>query len=293
MTDATTTTTAATTAAATTAAATTAAAATPPWYEGKATPEIIGHWDNKQWGREDPVKIALEATKQASELQKHFGVPPERLIKLPEGNDPAQWKSVWQRLGVPAEAKDYDFSTVKNAAGEPMDTKLADTLRAEMHARNVPKDAAVEIAKAMVKHQDTVAAEQSALQTGKAAEEKAKLSASWKGKEDINLLQARVGAEKLGFTPEEVAALEKSTGYAKTMEAFRRVGALSAEDRFVEGGSGPGGSPATAEGAGARLTQLMADKDGWAKRLLANDPAAKAEFDQLTRQITGITERAA
>lgn len=287
MADATTTATTATTA---TAAATSATTATP-WYEGKATPEIIGFWQNKNYNLTDPITVAIESGKAAAELQRHYGVPPERLIKLPEGNDAAQWKAVWQRLGVPAEAKDYDFTGVKNAAGEPIDGKLADTLRAELFARNVPKDAATEIAKAMVKHQDGISAEQSALQAGKTAEEKAKLATSWKGKEDINLLQARVGAERLGFAPEDVAAMEKQVGYAKTMEAFRRVGALSAEDSFVEGGGGSG-SPATAEGAQARLSQLTTDP-AWGKRLLSGDPGARAEFDQLSRQITGVMERAA
>lgn len=262
-----------------------------PWFEGKATPEIIGHWENKGWGKDDPVKVAIEASKQALELQKHYGVPPERLIKLPEGNDPAQWKSVWQRLGVPAEAKDYDFSAVKNAAGEPIDAKLAEALRTEMHARNVPKEAAVEIARALVKHQDSSRTEDAAVMAGKLAEEKARLATNWKGKEDINLLQARVGAERLGLTPDDVAALENTTSYSKTMEALRRVGAMSSEDRFVDGGTGTTG-PATAEGAVARLAQLQSNPE-WGKKLLSNDPAARAEFDQLTRQITGVTERAA
>src|SRR5690242_976648 len=60
-----------------------AGAAAAPWHQG-IDPLIIGHWQNKGYDLADPGKVALEATKQARELERHFGVPADQLIKLPK-----------------------------------------------------------------------------------------------------------------------------------------------------------------------------------------------------------------
>src|SRR6185369_761088 len=82
---------------------TTTAPATP-WYQGKVDAETIGHWDNKGWKKDDPIAVAIEASKQARELQRHFGVPADQLLKLPKDTtDEAGWRAVRQRLGAPGE----------------------------------------------------------------------------------------------------------------------------------------------------------------------------------------------
>src|SRR5438552_2036438 len=96
---------------------------TPPpaaWHAG-IEPEILGHWQNKGWKIDDPKEIALAATKQAREAEKHFGVPADQLLKMPKPNAPPEdIKAFWGRLGAPAEAKDYDFAAIKDAAGQPI-----------------------------------------------------------------------------------------------------------------------------------------------------------------------------
>src|SRR6266567_317094 len=75
--------------------------ATTPWYEGIDT-EILGHAQNKGWKLDDPKAAFSEATKAARELQKHFGVPADQLLRLPATTaDEAGWKAVHSRLGVP------------------------------------------------------------------------------------------------------------------------------------------------------------------------------------------------
>jgi len=74
------------------------------------------------------------------------------------------------------------------------------------------------------------------------------------------------------------------------MEMFRKIGAGTSEDTFVE--DGRLGSPATAANAQERLNELQNDS-AWRTRLLAGDAAAKREFFALTEQIAGVVAAAA
>lgn len=260
------------------------------WHEGKVDAETLGYWQNKAWKHDDPVNIALEATKAAREAQKFVGAPPERLIRLPaDAKDEAGWKDVWSRLGAPKEAKEYDFSAVKRADGTPIDESLAETIRQAAFTNHTPKETAAAIAASLVKHLDGQKASQDAEAASKVAAEKAALTKSWGVNDAENRLTATQGAKRLGMTPEQIQALENTIGYAGVMEMFRKIGAGTSEDTFVEGSNG---SPKTSGSAQARLNELMADQ-AWGKRLLAGDVSARREYESLTEQITGISASAA
>lgn len=266
-------------------AATAAAAAAKPWHDGVEA-DILGHWQNKGWKLDSAKDVAIAATKQTREAEKHFGVPVDRLLKLPDATaKPEDWLPVYQRLGAPKEAKEYDFSTVKNAAGTVIAEPLAEALRAAAFTKGLTKEAATTMAQAVVKHMDDVASADATVKSGKLAEEKATLAKNWGTKFDFNHLQAMEGAQKAGIGQDGVKAMESQIGYAATMEHFRKLGALRVEGAFHEGG-GAGGGVNTREGAQARLTELEADK-AWGKRLAAGDAVASAEWRQLTAMISG------
>jgi hypothetical protein len=271
-------------AAAAAAAAQAAAAAATPWHGGKVDADTLGWWQIKGYDTADPVKLTTELTKQYREAEKFIGAPASQLLKLPKDlSDEAGWNAVYQRLGAPADAKEYDFSTVKRADGQAPDTALLDTIRATAASLRLPKDKAPDLATAVVKHLDGIAAERVAADAAKLATEKAALAASWGTNGEMNKLQAMQGAKRLGVDPETVASLEKSVGYAKVMEMFRKIGAATSEDTFVEGRAGAG-AVSTVEGAKARLNELTADK-AWGKRFEDRDPAAVREFQNLTQLI--------
>src|SRR5882757_381470 len=105
-------------AAATAAAA--AAAAAKPWHDGVEA-EFIGHAQNKGWKLDNPKEAFAAAAKVARDLERHFGAPADQIIRMPKADaPPAEISAFRQRLGWPAEAKDYDFSTIKDAAGQPL-----------------------------------------------------------------------------------------------------------------------------------------------------------------------------
>jgi hypothetical protein len=259
-----------------------------PWHDG-VDAEILGHWQNKGWKVEDPKEIALAATKQAREAERHFGVPVDRLLKLPAADaKPEEIAAFRQRLGAPVKPEEYDFSSVKNAAGEAIPQPLADALRVAAHAKGLTKDDAATAAQTFVKYLDDTASAQNTVAAGKLAEERLTLEKNWGGKDSatyqFNHLKAIEGARKLGITPEGVKAMEGQVGYHSVMEAMRKIGAGTSEATFHEGGGS--GGPTTREGAASRLAELEGDK-AWGKRLSAGDAVAAAEWRQLTALATG------
>lgn len=269
---------------------------TPPpaaWHNG-VEPELLGFWQNKGLPLDDPKAFGVKLTELYRGAEKFIGAPPDRIVRLPAPDaKPEEIAAFRARLGVPAQPTEYDFSSIKDAAGQPLAQPLADALRSASHEAGVPKDAAAKVAAAVVKHLDSVKATETSLNAGKLAEERSNLEKNWGGKDSatyqFNHLQAMEGARRLGITPEAVKALEGQIGYAATMDAMRKVGAARSEDVFVTppgGGNGPGGVPATREGAIARKSELLADK-AWAARFTAGDAEAKREYDSLNRMIHG------
>lgn len=260
-----------------------------PWYDGKLDAELLGHIENKGWKKDDPIDVAINATKQARELQKHFGVPPDQLLKLPKDTaDEAGWKAVRERLGMPKEAKDYDFAGVKHADGKDLDAGLADAMRAAMHKAGTPKDLAPEIVKATVKHMDDAAAARANERNARITTERTDLQREWGTNWEQNRLHAFQGARRAAGSDEAatklIDAMQNEIGYKATMEFWRKIGAGTSEDTFVE--NARGAAPTTRNGAVARLAELKADTD-WTARLLKGDAAAKREFDNLIQQIHG------
>jgi hypothetical protein len=256
----------------------------PPWHNGIEA-ETLGFWQNKGLPLENPKDFAAKLTEQYRSLEKHIGVPADRILRLPEkAEDVAGWDGVYQRLGVPKEAKDYDLTGLK-FAGADLDPAFADAMRAALQKGRVPKDAAAEVAKPILKFLEDADSAELTVATAKLDEEKNALKKSWGPNYDYNHLKAMEGARRLGITPEAVASLEKQIGYSAVMEAMRKIGAGTSEDTWHDGSRGPGGHPTTREGAQSKLNELMNDA-AWGKRLTSGDPAARAEWEALTRQIT-------
>jgi len=263
-----------------------AAAAAKPWHDGVDT-EFIGHANNKGWNLDSPKDAFAAAAKVARDLEKHFGAPPDQILRMPKPDAACR-----QRLGWPAEAKDYDFSTVKDAAGQPIAAPLADALRASFHANGIAKDAAPAVALDVIKALDGVKTTQTTLNDAALAEQRALLEKNWGPKDSnthrFNLLAAKEGASRLGLDPEGLAAFESQMGYSKVMEALRKIGNARKEDVFVESGSAGSASGAvtTREGAMSRKQELFSDK-AWVTRLNSGDQEAKAEWKRLNQMIEG------
>jgi hypothetical protein len=259
----------------------------PAWHNG-IEPEILGSWQNKGYKVDDPKAVVTELTKANREFEKHFGVPPEQLAKLPgPQSKPEDVRAFWGKLGVPGKPEDYDFSNVK-IDGQALSEDLVTSLRQSLASANVAKDKATAIAESFVKWMNDGDSREKTVLEGRIAQEKQELEKSWGQNHQYNLLMADQGARKFGLSPEEVASISERIGVARTAEMFRQIGEGLKEDPFVTGNMGQVGPPRTAEGAQARLKELMGNSD-WNARMTSGRAtlAEKEEFYNLSALAAG------
>lgn len=272
----------------TTAATSTTTATTAPWHDG-IDAETVGWWQNKGYKVESPKDLASAITKNYRDLERHLGGGPDDIVRIPKaGSKPEDIKAFWARLGAPAEAKEYDFNGIK-FNGEDLDPAFADHMRTTLAKRFIPKDQAAGLVKDVVEFLESADKAEASITNGKIAEEKANLQKNWGPNFDYNHLKAIEGARRLGITPEAVKALEGQVGYAATMEAFRKIGAGTTEDMFVDSvRGGPHGVAVTREGAIARKAELERDPV-WVKAYLSGGMEQAREMNALNIMIDGET----
>lgn len=209
---------------------------------------------------------------------------------MPKAGDEAGARTMWQRLGTPATPDGYDLSVVKFADGSPLDDGFVGAFRAAAHKFNVPASQAVGIAAEVVKFMEGAESREAAIEIQKNSEEAALLRTNWSNKYDVNMHVAKQAALKLGFDESQIDALQKTVGYAKTMEVFRQMGMAQGEGRFLEGGAS-GNGVFTKEQAVAKKKDLMGD-GAWAKRYMDGGVAEKNEMLMLNTIIVGEDDTA-
>ena len=259
-----------------------------PWYSG-IDRDLVGHWQNRGLDLSDPVKLVAEVGKAHREAERHIGVPPNRLVRLPERpDDAAGWKAVWERLGAPKDAKEYDFSGIKYG-DEELEPSFVESLRSTFARTNLPKEAATEVTKAVVKYLADADSQEQTAMSARVTEEKAALERNWGPNFHENMRLADEATRRLGLTAADVNAIGEKMGVAKLAEVLRRIGAGTTEATFTEGGR-MNGNPTSVEAAISRMNDLKIDL---AKKPAANWTAAeRQEFKQLNERITGISEAA-
>ena len=250
----------------------------------------MGHWQTQGWDLTSPLAVATAATKAAREAQQFVGAPPNEIIRMPKAGDEAGAKAMWQRLGTPADPTGYDLSPVKFADGTALDEGFVNHFRTAAHKFNIPKDQAIGLAQEVVRFMEGAESADNQAAIAENMAQAQSLRTSWGNKFDLNMHVAREAALKLGVTEDQLNGLQKTVGYAKTMDLFRNFGMSQGEGRFLEGGVGQGGVY-TREQAVAKKADLM--KDGaWTQRYLAGGAAEKNEMTQLNTVIVGEDDTA-
>lgn len=259
-----------------------------PWYKadayaGRVDDHTIGYWQNRYAEHiNNPAEIALAASKAHREAEAKLGIPSNEILRVPSKPDDAGWQNVWDKLGVPKDAKDYAF---KNADGTDMPAAVADELRAAAAKAHLTKEAAAEMAQTFTKIQSKAGDAAQAEATAKLAQEKAALEQSWGQNAAANQFIAQQAIAKLAEQIqkpeliEAVSKLEGTIGYAKVMEMFRVIGQGMGEGKFVQGGKTDGGAMSY-EQAVQKRGELKNDTD-FVKRFNEGDSGARREMDAL------------
>jgi hypothetical protein len=246
----------------------------------------LGYLQNRGWDKLTPDKAALEAIKAHREAEKLIGAPQDQLLRMPkDASDVDGWNKVHAKLGVPEKPTDYDFTAVKFTDGREIGAEEVTALQTMAKELNLPKATAQLLAQKLIKISETEGLKFSTEQEAKLAQETDKLKENWGAGFNTNKIVADNAMAKFGVTAEQQAALEKTIGYAATMEMFRSIGASMGEDKFVRGG-GPTPGALTKDEATYKMSQLQNDKL-WVDKLMNGDVLAQKEFNDLTRVMTG------
>jgi hypothetical protein len=250
------------------------------WYDGVDT-ETVGYIQNRGLDKGDAKAAFLNAAKAHREAERLLGAGTQNLVRVPkDDNDVETRNALFNRIGRPADANGYDYTGV-----EGVDADFTKFVNPIFHANGVTKSAAKEIVKSILGEATRAQGEVEKAESAAYAVEKNALLANWGGATNANLIVAQNTYAKLGFTPEQVGAIEKQIGFAKTMTMFHNLGTKIGEDNFVNP-NGPSGGPriTSKEQAVARKAELMADKD-WSAKYLKLDAGALKEMTALNSLI--------
>ena len=253
-----------------------------PWYQSAtgADAEIIGHMQNKGWHNMSPQDAAMAAARSHREAERTMGMRADHdLLPIPKDLTKGDLNPVWERLGKPKLATDYDFSAVKFKDGTALDDTFTNFMRERAFNLNLPKNAAADMARGLVEYMDQADATEAAATADAIAQERQSLAKNWGSNFEANKLVAQNAVRALGLDPATVNALESVIGYSKVMEMFRTVGSKIGEDQFVTGGGQGNGqhNVMSREQATARKAELRNDSS-WVSRFLQNDQAARREM---------------
>lgn len=216
-------------------------------------------------------------------LEKLVGAPPELVIKLPKDVTPESMAPVYDKLGRPKTAADYKLPVPAGDSGE-----FAKHASGWMHELGLSANQGVKLAEKWNAHFDGLAKTNLANYTKAVDADKVALRGEWGDKHDANHSLAQQAAVALGVTAEQVAALEKTMGYAGTHKFFQSIGSKMGEAEFVNGGgrrSDFGGL--TPESARAQITALKADK-GYIAKFNHSDPIVRSEAQKEMERLNKV-----
>lgn len=260
--------------------------ATPPAGSEQPFHASFTNPDIKTWTEAKGFKSPETMAESLWNMEKLMGAPKERLIKLPEKPDDPEWAGIYEKLGKPKTAADYDLPIP-----EGVPTDFADKAKGWMHKYNVPASAAKGIATewnaemaSMVEAQEKAISLQSETEMGQ-------LKAEWgiQAAEKENIARA-AAKEFFNLDGDKMTAVERTMGSRAFMEAMVAIGEKLGEAKFVQG-SNAGGQVSTIAQAQQAIKDKMNDKDfttAMMDKKHLNHANALAEWDSLNRKAAGM-----
>ena len=249
------------------------------WFEKlTADPEAKTWAESKGWTKDTDTGIVADSYRN---LEKLFGADKAgRTVLLPKDDtDKAALDTIYDKLGKPKEAKDYDVEVPEGA-----DPTFINTAKDWFHKNNLTKTQAKGITDLYK------AAELDAVNavTERHATEVEGLQTEWGQKFDEKVEVGKAAVKAAGLTTEHTLAIEKALGPASAAKMFEFFGR-----NYVEG-SPPGNEQRTTPSfanmnpaqASAKIDQLYQDQNFMA-RYSNQDPKIRAtameEMEALSR----------
>ena len=245
------------------------------WIDSLPT-ELKGFAQNKQW--KDPG----EAIAGYQGLEKLLGKK-EKLIALPESEDPKEWGEVFQKLGRPEKPEEYKLALPEGEENK----QFVDWAKTTFHNLGLTRTQAEKLSTQWNEFATTAQKAQLQEMEQKGAQEEIEIKREWGAAYEQNANIAKQGAAQFGVTNEMFDKLDKVMGHKETMKLFHAIGSKIGEGKFIDGTSPKGfNGILTPEQARQRIKDLYSDSD-WTKRFMEGGVKEKTEFEMLNKYLVG------
>lgn len=216
-------------------------------------------------------------------LEKFVGADKAgRAVVLPGDDDKEGWSKVHAKLGRPDQPNGYELPVPEGA-----DKAFSEQAAAWFHEAGVSKKQAQHLAAKWNEHMGQAAQAQAQAEETALLQEHQALAKDW-GTGDaasVNREMARRAAVKLGLDEGAIDALQKVSGFSKTMKALAQIGQMLGERPAAGLGEQSGGFALTPEAARGKKAALMADKEFREKAMASPDSAQWKEIQRLNEII--------
>lgn len=248
-------------------------------------------WSQQGLDADTSTYVAAKGWKTPGDLlasyrgaEKLIGVPPDSVIKLPQGEFNAEVYNtqVYDRLGRPKEgnAKAYGIDALVPAGG---DAKFADAAAGKFHELGLNTRQATELTKWWNGQAGEMTTAQTAAITAKHTAEVSALKADWGQSFESNAALVDKAAEGFGMDKAQVEALKNAMGPAAAMKFLFNIGQkMGVSDTFINPDNRQtnfaGGM--TADQAKQEIATLRKDS-GFMDKYVKGDAEAKRKFGEL------------
>lgn len=241
------------------------------WFNGFKNTELKAYVQERKFT--GPEQLA----ERYQSLEKLRGVPEERLLKLPEKMEGPDARAIFERLGAPKEAKDYQIARDEKSP----DPTFPDWAETTFHGAGVTKGQADAIVKAYNERAQQLQAAQVENLKNSIAQADTALKKEWGAQFDANLNLVKQGARILGIDPKTLDIIEAVQGREALFKTLHKIGVSVGESNFVAGQ--PGGQTAmTPEQAQEKMNELMRDSK-FQKKFNRGDAEAIKTWTQLNQ----------
>ena len=249
-----------------------------PFYDSFTNPEL------KTWTGAKGFKSPETMAESLLNMEKLMGAPKDRLLKLPERSDDPEWANVFEKLGRPKTAADYNIPLPEGDPGV-----FAGKAKEAMFKHNLTADQAKGLA-------EWWNAEGAAMQEAQENEiqlksdaEMSQLKSEWGSLATEKEAIARAAAKEFfNLDGDAMTAVERSMGSRAFMEAMVKIGEKLGEAKFITGDTGEQIDSKTK--ALQEIETLKKDKDFYAamtdKKHLKHAESV-ARWDQLNQLAYG------
>lgn len=201
------------------------------WFDGFQNADHKGYVQSK--GFKDP-EMVVESYRN---LEKAIGVPPDRLIKLPEVLDDKALDPIFTRLGKPEKPEGYTFG---KAEGLEPDANFVKAAQGKFHELGLTKTQGEKLAAWWNEHVGGQVKTANETKVAQSQEQLNALKKEWGNAFEQNVEVGANAAAKFGVDKNAIEAMQQVLGYDKTMKFFHQIGQGLGEDQFITGGHKPG-----------------------------------------------------